>query len=222
MTRIEQIRGSAATFHERELPPEPGRHLWWFEVDRPAVVLGSSQSETTVDLAACEAAGMQVVRRRSGGGAVMLLPHEVMWLDVIIDRDDARWDDDVGRAMWWIGEAWIQALTELGVGAGGTGPLAVHREGLVSNPWSRLVCFAGLGPGEVTLNGHKLVGISQRRTRGVARFQCAVYRQWRPEVLINVLAPPRPDLHELDVVEVIDLPVDAVIAAVTAHLATPS
>lgn len=228
MTRIERIRGSAAAFHERELPPEPGRHLWWFEVDRPALVLGSSQPEATVDHAACDAVGVQVVRRRSGGGAVLLLPDEVIWLDVIIDRNDAHWDDDVGRAMWWIGEAWVQAFTELGVGVdgvdgvSGVSPLGVHRGGLISNPWSRLVCFAGLGPGEVTLNGRKLVGISQRRTRGVARFQCAVYRTWRPEVLLRVLTPPLPDVHELDGVEVIDLPVDAVIAAVTAHLETSS
>lgn len=218
MTRVERIRGSAAAFHGRDLPEEPGRHLWWFEVDAPAVVLGSTQPDTTVDHDACERVGLQVVRRRSGGGAVLLLPDEVIWLDVIIDRSDPCWDDDVGRAMWWIGEAWAQALIELGLGA--TNPLEVHRGGLVSTPWSRQVCFAGLGPGEVTLDGRKIVGISQRRTRGRARFQCAVYRRWRPEVLVDVLAPPRPDLSELDVVGVVDRPVDAVIAAVTRRLST--
>jgi lipoate---protein ligase len=218
MTRIERIRGSAAAFHGRELPPEPGRHLWWFEVDRPAVVLGSTQPEATVDQAACERAGLEVVRRRSGGGAVLLLPDDVIWLDVIIDRSDPCWDDDVGRAMWWIGEAWAQALIELGAQTGAASPLEVHRGGLMSTPWSRQVCFAGLGPGEVTLGGRKVVGISQRRTRGIARFQCAVYRQWRPEVLVDVLTPPRPGLDDLDVVGVVDLPVDDVIAAVTARL----
>jgi lipoate-protein ligase A len=221
MIWIERFRGSAAAFHGRELPPEPGRHLWWFEVDRPAVVLGSTQPDATVDQAVCEQAGLQVVRRRSGGGAVLLLPDEVIWLDVIIDRSDPRWDDDVGRAMWWIGEAWAQALAELGVGATASNPVEVHRGALVSTPWSRQVCFAGLGPGEVTLDGRKVVGISQRRTRGRARFQCAMYRRWRPEVLVGVLTPPRPHLDELDVVGVVDLPVDDVIAAVTAHL-TPT
>jgi hypothetical protein len=43
------------------------------------------------------------------------------------------------------------------------------------------VCFAGLGPGEVTRNGAKVVGISQRRTRHAARFQCAVLHRWDVE-----------------------------------------
>ena len=41
--------------------------------------------------------------------------------------------------------------------------------------WCPLVCFAGVGPGEVLAGGRKLVGISQRRTRAGARFQCAVH-----------------------------------------------
>jgi hypothetical protein len=63
---------------------------------------------------------------------------------------------------------------------------AVHRGGLVTAPWSGLVCFAGLGAGEVTLGegGPKVVGVSQRRTRAVARFQCAVLLRWDPARLL--------------------------------------
>ena len=218
MTHVERVRGSAGDFHARPLPDAGGRHVWWFEVDRPAVVLGSTQSDELVDLAACAHQGVEVVRRRSGGGAVLLVPQQVLWLDVIIDRDDPCWDDDVGRAMWWIGEVWAEVLTELGVrDAHGDAP-TVHRGGLVTTTWSRQVCFAGLGPGEVTVDGRKAVGISQRRTRGVARFQCALYQAWEPQVLTGLLRHPRPEPHELDVVAVVDLPVDTLIDAVTAAL----
>jgi hypothetical protein len=55
--------------------------------------------------------------------------------------------------------------------------------------WSRLVCFAGLGPGELTdEQGRKVVGMSQRRTAGVARFQCAVLARWEPAPLLALLA----------------------------------
>lgn len=185
--RIERCRGDAETFHGRELPEEPGRHLWWFDVEHPAVVLGSTQTLGVIDQEACERAGLTVVRRRSGGGAVLLWPREVLWLDIVIGRQDPRWDDDVARAMWWVGEAWIDAITEV---AGTAVALDLHRGPLVGRDEGRVACFAGLGPGEVVIDGRKLVGISQRRSRGVARFQCAMYRSWRPERLLGVLADP--------------------------------
>lgn len=43
------------------------------------------------------------------------------------------------------------------------------------------MCFAGLGPGELTAGSRKVVGIAQRRTRDHARFQCAVLHRWEPE-----------------------------------------
>jgi lipoate-protein ligase A len=215
MTQVERVAGPAAHFHARDLPDDGKRHVWWFDVDGPALVLGSTQTDEVVNRDACERHGVDVVRRRSGGGAVLLWPNEVLWLDVIIGRDDPQWDDDVGRAMWWIGQVWADALGELGVGAPDGSVPQVHRGGLVNTPWSRQVCFAGLGPGEVTLGGQKLVGVSQRRSRGVARFQCAIYRAWRPELMIELLAPPTPTVEDLDVVAVVDKAWDDVIDAVT-------
>lgn len=172
---VERASGSAATFHARPLegPLRPSVHVW--EVEAPALVLGSAQPEAVVDAAACAAAGVEVVRRRSGGGAVLLDPGAAVWVDVELPRGDERWDDDVGRASWWLGERWGAALAELGV----ADPV-VHHGGLVTTPWSSLVCFAGLGPGEVTAGtgGPKVLGISQRRTRSGARFQCAVALTW--------------------------------------------
>jgi lipoate-protein ligase A len=54
---------------------------------------------------------------------------------------------------------------------------------MVRTEWSELVCFAGLGPGEVTVGGRKVVGISQRRTRDAARFQCVAYETWDADAL---------------------------------------
>jgi lipoate---protein ligase len=150
-----------------------------------AVVLGSAQPESHLDLSAVRAAGLQVARRRSGGGAVLVEPGEVAWVDVIIPADDPYWDDDVGRAMWWLGEAWADALAAVGVPDAG-----VHRGAMIRTRWSDRVCFAGLGSGEVSLGGRKVVGISQRRTRAGALFQCALPVVWQPERLLAVLALP--------------------------------
>jgi lipoate-protein ligase A len=175
---VEVHHGRAAAFHERVVPPGIGRAAWIHHVTVPAIVLGSAEPIEHVDLPACERLGVDVVRRRSGGGAVHLQPGTTLWVDVIVPRDDPHWDDDVGRAGYWIGDAWRDAL-----GAG-----SVHRGPMITTEWSRQVCFAGVGPGEVVSDGAKLVGISQRRTRHHARFQCAVYSAWDVDALVAVLA----------------------------------
>jgi len=188
--RVEHHVGSASAFHGRELPDPATRAAWVHRVDRPALVLGSTQDASVVDGRAAEAAGVEVVRRRSGGGAVLLVPGEVLWVDVVVPAGDPLWDPDVGRAAWWLGDVWAEALAQDAtvdrVGGAGGG-VAVHRGPLVTTPWSRLVCFAGLGPGEVTTGGRKLVGVSQRRTRAAARFQCALYARWDPARLAALL-----------------------------------
>jgi lipoate-protein ligase A len=84
-----------------------------------------------------------------------------------------------------IGEGWVEALRGVV-----DGELTVHRGPQVRTAWSELVCFAGLAPGEVLVDGVKLVGISQRRTRRGARFQCAVNRRFDGDLLIELLADP--------------------------------
>ncbi len=101
--------GAAATFHGRDIAPGSGRSLWWFEVDRPTIVLGSTQPDAVLDPAAVERAGVTVARRRSGGGAVHLEPGGAWWVDVVIPRGDPLWDDDVSRAFLWLGDAWAAA-----------------------------------------------------------------------------------------------------------------
>jgi hypothetical protein len=100
----------------------------------------------------------------------------------VIPRTDARWDDDVHRAAHWLGDAWSEGLAVLGVDA------SVHRGRLVRTAWSSLVCFAGLGPGEVTVDGAKVIGLSQRRTRDAARFQCIALAGWDPAATVDLLA----------------------------------
>ena len=157
---VEHHEGSAARFHERALPDPVSRSVWWFAVNRPALVLGSAQPADVVDEAAVAQAGLDVVRRHSGGGAVLLVPGQVTWVDVIIPAHDPLWCDDVGRAFDWLGDVWAAALSTLGV----EDPRP-HRGPMRRTAWSDLVCFAGVGRGEVIVAGRKVLGISQRRTR---------------------------------------------------------
>ena len=98
-------------------------------------------------------------------------------------RQDPLWEPDVGRSFWWLGQAWADAITALGV----PGP-DVHRSPPVATAWSSWVCFAGVGPGEVTVGHRKVVGMAQRRTRAGALFQCAALVSWDARRLVDVLA----------------------------------
>ena len=163
--------------------PVPARVAHAYQPADRAVVLGSGQPEGTVDPDACAAAGAQVVRRRSGGGAVLVEPGGSVWVDLVVPSTDPLWCADVGQAAWWVGEAWAAALSR-----SGSPGLEVWKGPMQRREWSALVCFAGLAGGEVTgSGGRKLVGISQRRTRYGALFQCACLLRWAPAELLSLL-----------------------------------
>lgn len=187
---VEHVAGSASAFHRRDLPDPVEPAVWWFEVEGPAVVLGSTQPDDLVDRGEAARRGIEVVRRRSGGGAVWLEPTQVLWVDLVVPATHPRWEPDVGRSARWVGEAWAAALAEASAGR-----LAadVHPGPMVASTWSSAVCFAGLAPGELVIGGRKVLGISQRRTRAGARFQCALLLGWDPTALASVLALPAPD-----------------------------
>jgi lipoate---protein ligase len=129
-----------------------------------SLVLGSSQKDPDLAESAVLDAGLDVTRRSSGGGAVLVSHGAQVWIDVWLPRGDVLWDDDVVVSSAWLGDAWHRALSDEGLD-----DLTVSGASRRSE-WSELVCFAGLGPGEVLWKGRKLVGLSQRRTRHGARF----------------------------------------------------
>ena len=187
--RLEVVEDTAAAIHAGSAalvaPPGLGlvRTVRVFHTTDRAVVLGSTQPPGDVDAVRAARAGVSVVRRQSGGGAVLVGPGMVVWVDVVIPASDPLSERDVGRAFWWLGETWAAALGDAGLRGG-----QPWRGGLCRTRWSARVCFAGLGPGEVTLGSAKVVGMTQRRTRAGALFQCAVPVGWDPVPLLEVLA----------------------------------
>jgi lipoate-protein ligase A len=178
--RVETVRdGIGARSAAR---PVGERSIVVLDVTRPTLVLGSSQKDDVVDWDRVRRRGAEVVHRRSGGAAVLVEPGAAVWVDVTIPAGDARWDHDVGRAFHWLGAAWAEVLSAAGL------PARWHDGPLQRTPWSAAVCFAGLGPGEVTVDGRKVVGLSQRRTREAALFQCCAALRWEPERLLDLLA----------------------------------
>jgi lipoate---protein ligase len=206
---LEIFRASAAEFHAADLLGGRMARVIVAAATDAAIVLGSRQGSDVLDVAACRAAGVAIVKRRSGGGVVLVEPDEMVWFDVVLPADDPRFTGvvgDVGVSMRWLGGQLATALATLGIEGA-----AVHDAGMTGGALGALLCFAGVGPGEVLLDGRKLVGVSQRRTRLGSRFQCMVHVRWSPQRLVALLAERRPTVAELP-------PVASLPAAVAAAL----
>jgi lipoate-protein ligase A len=181
---VEGLTGDARALHERDALAAPTRKVAVLEIDRHALVLGSTQRDDIVATDAAARRRVDVVHRRTGGGAVFLSPGEHVWLDVVIPAGDPLWLDDVSRAFDWLGRVWVEALREVGVKS-----VVANQTEVCHSILGRLICFAGLGFGEVSGPDGKIVGISQRRTRHGAWFQCAVMGRWEIGAYATLLAP---------------------------------
>ena len=181
---MERSDGPAGPFHQREPDSDVGHELWVRTLPAPALILGSTQPDALVRADRALADGIEVTRRRSGGGLVHIDPATDAWVDAIVPAGSPLWSDDVGRAFHWLGHAWARAIDQSGPG----GPSSlVHRPG-PGHPRQRpLWCFAGLGHGEVTMAGSKIVGLSQRRTRSWIRLQSLVLGAWPGRRLLPYL-----------------------------------
>ena len=171
--------GTAHDFHAQDLPV--GRAVWSCEVTAPCIILGSTQLTDDVDPATAATLGVSIAKRRSGGGAVFVSPSDSVWIDITIPKDDALWVDDVSSSMLWLGDAFVRALAPWVNAETFRGTFEQGQDG-------RTVCFASTSPGEVFVDGKKLVGISQRRGRNGARLQCVLYRQWNPHLWVPALS----------------------------------
>jgi lipoate---protein ligase len=177
-----ELSGAAGQIHDWQ-PDHFARRVNLCRVTAPAIVLGSTQPEASIDRGQLHAFGLELARRRSGGGAVLVRPGSVLWVTVDLPVGDPLWQDDLGRSFLWLGRAWAHAL----LAAGAESP-EVHTDAPVRTEWSSTLCFAGLGAGEVRVAGRKAVGLAQRRVRQGAMFHCAALLEWDPVEVASLAA----------------------------------
>ena len=120
-----------------------------------AVSIGRHQSMSDFDLQALGSAGIDFVRRPTGGKAI-LHAHELTYSVVMSCAD--RGLRDVYRA---INEGLLRGLRYLGIAAELTDAGSDFRK-VYSEP-SSVVCFSSSAKSEIHVNGKKLIGSAQRR-----------------------------------------------------------
>lgn len=132
----------------------PTLRLYTF--DPPCLSLGYGQSEDEVDRDACRALGIDVVRRPTGGRAVL---HERdLTYAVVLPIDHPRVPPTLAGAYQVVAEALRDALVALGAC---DVTLAARRASRGADP----ACFAAAARSELLLGGRKVVGSAQRRGR---------------------------------------------------------
>ena len=127
---------------------------------RPTVSVGYMQEpEALLDLDACRSAGVDVVRRPTGGRAV--LHWEEITYAVVASARDPRFGNGVAGAYEVIGACLAAALSRLGIETQLSRPERDPGRLRLRQP-----CFASAGRAELLAAGRKLVGSAQRRTAG--------------------------------------------------------
>lgn len=151
-----------------------------------AVSLGYGQQiETDVDLERCRALGIDVVRRPTGGRAV-LHDHEITY-SVVIREDDPRAAMGVLASYLTISRALMCGLAHLGVAAE---LLPLRRPAPKSAEAVSPVCFVTPSSYEVAVGGRKLIGSAQRRSQGVIMQHGSLPLSLDCDKLFAVLRPP--------------------------------
>lgn len=124
----------------------------------PTVSLGYGQPlSADVDIIACRALGVGLVRRPTGGSAIYHDgPERELTYSVSASAEDLGATVDLLETYRWIGTALLRGLNTLGVGAelvpvvASDGPIPAF-------------CFARTGRYEIEIGGRKVVGSAQRR-----------------------------------------------------------
>ena len=132
--------------------------LRFFAWDPPTVSLGYGQAlDDHVDVAACRAFGVGLVRRPTGGSAIYHDgPERELTYTVVATNDDLGVTTDLLEAYRWIARALARGLQALGA------PVEVIGLPPAGGPVPAF-CFARTGRYEIEVGGRKLVGSAQRR-----------------------------------------------------------
>jgi lipoate-protein ligase A len=146
--------------------------------DPPAVSLGRFQADDDVDRAACVRFGMDVVRRPSGGKA--LLHGGDLTYAVAMRRPPGR-AGSVRAVYELIAGALIAGLAELGV----TAAVARH-----DGPGTGPVCFTAQQGADLRVGERKLCGSAQTRTTGAVLQHGSILLHRLPVDETDLLVPP--------------------------------
>jgi lipoate-protein ligase A len=143
--------------------------LFW-QYDQAAVIMGCSQRPDEGQVHRAESAGLPLIRRRSGGGAVFAGPW-MLSVTVFIPPEHPLAEQNIIEIFSWLEQIWIDTLTTCSVPCKGVDQAMIDQSKIISQEQDlKWACYASLSHGEIVSNdGRKLVGLAQiRKRKGIA------------------------------------------------------
>jgi lipoate-protein ligase A len=137
-----------------KVPPTLRLYAW----EPPCLSLGRAQSVADVDLNALQAAGFDLVRRPTGGKAILHV--DELTYSVIAPQGEPRVAGGIVESYRCLSAALVRGLDRLGIANLVADQRAENRR--LEGP----VCFEAPSDYEVTVGGRKLVGSAQMRAQG--------------------------------------------------------
>lgn len=165
---------------DERVPPTLRFYAW----EPPCLSLGRSQEVADVDLDALCVAGYGLVRRPTGGKAILHI--DELTYSVIVPQDDPRVAGGIVGSYRRLSVGLVHGLERLGV----TDLVADRR--VESRRHEGPVCFEVPSDYEITAGGRKLVGSAQMRSHGVV-LQHGALPLWGDITRICSLLVARPD-----------------------------
>ncbi|MGI9147172.1 MAG: lipoyl protein ligase domain-containing protein [Chloroflexota bacterium] len=171
-----------------EVRPGGRRLERWYLADPPAVVVGlglQHRVSDIVDLERCDAAGIEVLARRAGGGAVLVGGESMLCGAMCVPLPDPLVGDDLSGSYRWLGQLLARRLSDAGVLNARRVEVEEARSDVrtlrsADDAVARLLlgtCYGALSPHEVAVGTAKLVGLAQVRRRHAALFQVGILLQ---------------------------------------------
>jgi lipoate---protein ligase len=162
--------------------PDSAPSVRWWVASSPAVVIGLGlrhRLAEIVDIERCRAAGVEVLERRAGGGAVLVDAHMLCGA-ICLPR--ASVVDDVTESYRWVGDLLLARLRAVGVSDARRVDVAEARADVAvlksrGDHVSCLLlatCYGALSPHEIAVGAAKLVGLAQVRRRHAVLFQFGI------------------------------------------------
>jgi lipoate---protein ligase len=183
---------------------DSGSERWWI-ADRPAVIVGLGlrpRVSTIVDLERCRAAGVEVLERRAGGGALLLDGHVLCGAICLPIASVPR---DVTESYRWLGDHLASRLSAFHIP--GIRRVEVDEaradvsalRGRDDNLGRLLVntCYGALSPYEVAIGRQKVVGLAQVRRREAALFVLGILLDDQSPLADFLLVPDEPTREQL-------------------------
>ncbi len=153
----------------------------FYQWSTPTLSLGYSQrSSRTVARDYCQMAGINVVRRITGGRSV--LHHREVTYSVVARSDEPPFSGSISDTYRLISRAIVGALASMEVAAELAGKAKDHS--FTTSLTTRSPCFYSPSRHEVVYQGKKMVGSAQKRLRGSFLQHGSILLDFDPQLLL--------------------------------------